>query len=182
MRANVDSVNLRTFMRELARLSRAAGRVYLTGGACAVLLEWRPVTIDVDLKIIPDSGTLLTAIRDLKEKLDINVEFASPDDFIPALPGWQERSRFIVREHSLDYYHYDFYAQCLSKIERGHRKDLADVQNMLTSGLVEPAKLRNLFDQIEPELLRYPAIDPTDFRRALETTLAGTAGSAEGRA
>lgn len=172
MRSNVDSVNLRTFMRELARLSRAAGRVYLTGGASAVLLEWRPVTIDVDLKIVPDSGAVLTAIRDLKEKLDINVEFASPEDFIPALPGWEERSRFIVREHQLDYFHYDFYAQCLSKIERGHRKDLADVHSMLSSGLVEPAKLRALFDRIEPELLRYPAINPAKFRHALETTIA----------
>ena len=54
-----------------------------------------------------------------KGRLNINVEFASPDDFIPELPGWQERSRFIVREHSLDYFHYDFYAQCLAKIERG---------------------------------------------------------------
>ena len=172
MRANVDSLNLRTFMRELASLSRAEGRVYLTGGATAVLLNWRATTVDVDLKIIPDSGPVLTAIRDLKEKLNINVEFASPDDFIPALPGWQERSRFIVREHALDYYHYDFYAQCLAKIERGHRKDLADVASMLGSGLVEPAKLRSLFDRIEPELLRYPAIDPADFRRALETTIA----------
>ncbi len=172
MRGNVDSLNLRTFMRELAKLSRASGRVYLTGGASAVLLNWRPSTLDVDLKIIPDSGPILTAIRDLKDSLNINVEFASPDDFIPALPGWQERSRFIVREHLLDYYHYDFYAQCLAKIERGHRKDLADVNSMLSSGLVEPSKLRTLFDQIEPELLRYPAIDPADFRRALETTIA----------
>lgn len=172
MRATVDSLSLRTFMRELARLSRAEGRAYLTGGASAVLLGWRESTMDVDLKIIPDSGPVLRAIRDLKESLNINVEFASPDDFIPELPGWRDRSRFIAREQTLDVYHYDFYAQCLSKIERGHRKDQADVKSMLSSGLVEPAKLLTLFNQIEPELLRYPAIDATGFRRAVETTIA----------
>src|SRR5687768_7058844 len=98
MRPNVDALNLRTFMRELAVLSRAEGRVYLTGGSTAVLLGWRPSTVDVDLKIIPDSGAVFTAIRDLKERLNINVELAAPSDFIPELPGWQERSRFIVRE------------------------------------------------------------------------------------
>jgi hypothetical protein len=174
MRSNVDALNVRTFMRELAMLSRATGRVYLTGGASAVLLGWRENTLDVDLKIIPDSGSVLTAIRDLKERLNINVEFASPDDFIPEVPGWQERSRFIVREHTLDFYHYDFYSQCLAKIERGHRKDFADVASMLSTGLVEKAKLLALFERIEPELLKYPAIDPDDFRRALETTIAPT--------
>ena len=174
MRSTVDALNLRTFMRELATLSRAQGRAYLTGGATAVLLGWRSSTMDVDIKIIPDSGDVLTAIRDLKEKLNINVEFASPDDFIPALPGWQDRSKFIVRERTLDFYHYDFYAQCLAKIERGHRKDLSDVNNMLSAGLVERSKLLELFNRIEPELLRYPAIDPADFRRVLETTIAPT--------
>lgn len=172
MRPPVDSVNLRTFMRELGRLSGVEGRAYLTGGATSVLLGWRETTMDVDLKIIPDSGPVLTAIRDLKERLNINVEFASPDDFIPELPGWRERSRFIVQAQALDFYHYDFYAQCLSKIERGHRKDVADVRNILSTGLVEPAKLLALFNQIEPELLRYPAITPANFRRAVETTIA----------
>ena len=172
MRPNVDALNLRTFMRELASLSRAEGRVYLTGGATAVLIGWRATTVDVDLKVIPDSNAILMAIRDLKERLNINVELASPGDFIPELPGWQERSSFIGREGTLDFYHYDFYAQCLSKIERGHRKDLADVENMIRSGLVEREKLRTLFETIEPELFRYPAIDPADFRRAVETTIA----------
>lgn len=159
-------------MRELATRSRAEGRVYLTGGASAVLLEWRAKTVDVDVTIIPDSYAVFIAIRDLKEQLNINIEFASPTDFIPELPGWQDRSKFIVREGKLDFYHYDFYAQCLAKIERGHRKDLADVACMLSSGLVERIRLRELFERIEPELIRYPAIDARDFRRAVESTIA----------
>jgi len=172
MREAVSQDSLRAFMRELAMRSRAEGRVYITGGGSAVLLRWREKTVDVDVTIIPESNAVLSAIRDLKDELNINVEFASPRDFIPELPGWQERSKFIAREGKLDFFHYDFYAQCLAKIERGHRKDLADVQSMLNDGLVEKPRLGELFAAIEPELLRYPAIDARDFRRRVESTIA----------
>ena len=65
--------------------------------------------------------------------------------------------------------HYDFYAQALAKVERGHARDLADVRAMLERGLVEPARLRELFAAIEPMLYRFPAVDPPTFRAALET-------------
>jgi hypothetical protein len=72
-----------------------------------------------------------------------------------------------VREGKLSFHHYDFYAQALAKIERGHDIDRRDVQDMLASGVVKPAKLLELFEAIEPELYRYPAIDPARFRRAV---------------
>jgi hypothetical protein len=31
-------------------------------------------------------------------ELELNVELAAPDQFIPEVPGWRERSRFVVRE------------------------------------------------------------------------------------
>lgn len=167
MREPVDAERLRRFMRELALRSRATGRVYLTGGASAVLLEWRTSTVDVDITIIPDDDRVLRVLPELKESLHINVELASPAHFIPPLPGWEERSPFIVREGTLSFHHYDFYSQCLSKIERGHRKDQLDVAAMLRSGLVEARRLLALFEQIEPELYRYPAIDAATFRRAV---------------
>lgn len=167
MREAVDAGRLRRFMRELAVRSRASGRVYLTGGASAVLLEWRASTVDIDITIIPDDDRVMRVIPELKESLQINVELASPAHFIPPLPGWEERSPFIAREGTLSFHHYDFYSQCLSKIERGHRKDQLDVAAMLSSGLVEPSQLLALFQRIEPELYRYPAIDPGTFRRAV---------------
>lgn len=167
MREPVDAERLRRFMRELARRSRATGRVYLTGGASAVLLEWRTSTVDVDITIIPDDDRVLRVLPELKESLQINVELASPAHFIPPLPGWEERSPFIAREGTLSFHHYDFYSQCLSKIERGHRKDQLDVAAMLRSDLVEPHRLLALFEEIEPELYRYPAVDAATFRRAV---------------
>jgi hypothetical protein len=167
MREPVNSTLVRRFMRDLAMLSAGAGRVYLTGGASAVLLGWRDTTVDIDLKILPEDDRVLRVIPALKEKLGINVEIASPSDFIPPLPGWEERSPFIQREGTLSFHHYDFYAQCLAKMERGHRKDQADVKRMIDSGVVKPERLRELFEAIEPELYRYPAIDPASFRQAV---------------
>lgn len=159
-------------MRALGRGITEPCRVYFTGGTTAVLLGWRGSTIDIDLKLIPDSNELLRALPRLKEELEINVEIASPDDFIPALPGWQERSAFIRQEGALTFLHYDFYAQALAKIERGYERDLADVREMFASELIKPQRLRELFDAIEPLLYRYPAISPTAFRQALEQALA----------
>jgi hypothetical protein len=167
MREPVTSTRIASFMRELAAASRGTGRVYLTGGATAVLLGWRESTLDIDIKVIPDDDRVLRAIPELKERLHLNVELASPADFIPPLPGWEERSRFIAKEGTLFFHHYDFYAQCLAKIERGHRKDGADVQMMLEEGLVDRARLIELFTSIEPELYRYPALDPASFRNAV---------------
>lgn len=158
-------------MRVLAARSGAAGRVYLTGGASAVLLDWRTSTLDIDLSIFPEDDRILRVIPALKELLNVNVELASPADFIPPIPGWQDRSPFIAREGALSFHHYDFYTQCLAKIERGHRKDLMDVRAMLDASLVVREKLEDMFSRIEPELFRYPAIDPASFRRAVESAL-----------
>jgi len=160
-------------MRALARETNVEGRVYLTGGASAVLLGWRTNTLDIDVKLIPDHERVLRAIADLKERLQVNVEQASPDDFIPPLPGWEDRSPFIAREGKLSFHHYDFYAQALAKIERAHEIDRRDVAQMIASGLVDRARLMELFVAIEPDLYRYSAIDPRRFRRRVETIVAG---------
>jgi hypothetical protein len=137
----------------------------------AVLEGWRASTIDVDLKMVPEQDEVFRAIPRLKEELSINVELASPPDFIPELPGWDDRSRAIRTEGSLTFCHYDFYAQVLAKIERGHATDLEDVEQMIRRGLVDPARLLELFHAIEPQLVRYPALDPASLRKAVEATV-----------
>lgn len=44
----------------------------------------------------------------------------------------------------------------------------ADVGAMFTKGLIEVGELLRLFSQIEPELYRFPAIDPPSFRRRVK--------------
>jgi hypothetical protein len=154
-------------MRALGSDVKTGARVYLVGGATAVLLGWRESTIDVDLKAIPD-GELLKSLPALKEQFKINIELASPGDFIPEAPGWQERSQFIRREGNLDFFHYDFYMQALAKIERAHQTDLDDVREMVQRRLIEPDRLLEVFTSIESQLYKYPALDPKRFRRLVE--------------
>ena len=155
-------------MRALGDSVKGDARVYLTGGATAVLMGWRDTTIDIDLTFVPESDDVFRAIARLKDELGINVELAAPAHFIPALPGWETRSRFIKQEGRLAFYHYDFYALALAKIERGHAQDRTDVTAMFRSGLIVPERLLALFEAIAPDLHRFPAIDPESFRRAVD--------------
>ncbi len=154
-------------MREFGAEAREAGRVYFTGGATAVLHGWRESTIDLDIRMVPEQDALFRALQELKERLEINVELASPDHFIPVRTGWEDRSPFIAREGRLSFHHFDLYAQALAKIERGHAQDVVDVAELLARGLVDRPGLLDYFQAIEPALYRYPAIDPPTFRRAL---------------
>lgn len=165
MRPPVDASRIRELAHRLGRVARDQVRIYLTGGATAVLEGWRGSTIDVDVRLEPEADEVLRELTVLKERLEINVELASPPDFIPELPGWRERSPLAFRDGNVDVHHFDPYSQALSKIERGFAQDLEDVRAMIDRGLVEPARLRELYDAIEPELYRYPAIDPAAFRR-----------------
>jgi hypothetical protein len=168
MRRPVDGGRIREFLRALGAEAREETRLYLTGGATAVLIGWRGSTIDLDIKLEPESDRLLRALPELKRRLELNVELAAPDHFIPELSGWRERSRFIGREGRLSVLHYDFYAQALAKIERGHALDREDVCELLARGLVEARELVRRFEEIAPRLYRFPAIDPAAFRRALD--------------
>jgi hypothetical protein len=171
MRPAVDGARIRTLARELGRVARGPVRIYLTGGSTAVLEGWRESTVDIDLRFEPEADELMRALPALKERLAINIELASPPDFIPELPGWRERSPLLFTEGSVSVHHFDPYSQALSKIERGFRHDLADLDAMIERGLVDPPRLRALYEQIEPELYRYPAIDPPTFRRKIGAAL-----------
>ena len=155
-------------MASLGRAAPSDGVCYLVGGVTAVLLGWRETTIDVDIELDPEQDELLRALPEIKEQLRLNVELASPRHFLPLPEGWRERSPSAGREGRLTFKHFDLYSQALAKIERGHSRDLEDVTAMLERGLVEPIALRRYFEEIEPQLYRFPAIDPADFRARLE--------------
>lgn len=131
------------------------------------------MTIDIDLKLDPEPAGVFDALQQLKERLDINIELAAPDDFIPKLPGWRERSEYIAVHGHIEFYHYDFYSQALAKIERFHSRDQSDIAEMFERGLVERRKLLELFNEIEPDLKRYPAIEQHAFRHRVEDLTGG---------
>jgi hypothetical protein len=133
-----------------------------------VLEGWRASTVDVDVRFEPDSEEALRRIAGLKEELGVNVELASPLDFLPPLPGWEGRSRFRMREGNLEVFDFDPYSQPLAKLSRGFELDLEDVGSMVGVGLVGPAKLLELYEEIEQELFRFPSVEPKRLRAAVE--------------
>lgn len=165
MRTEASADRIREFLRRFGRKVRGPGTVFLTGGATALLLGWRSATLDIDMSMDPEPRGAFEAIALLKEDLDLNIEIVSPADFLPRLPGWRERCLFIESVGDVQFLHYDPCSQALSKLERGHQRDLEDVRAMVRLGLVKVDDLLRLEKAIEPELLRFPALDPGEFRR-----------------
>lgn len=161
-------------MAELARTAprEARFRVYLVGGGTAVLAGWRSATIDADL--CADRDEVFRDIQGIKERLQLNIEFARPEDFVPALSGTAERHRFIERVGRVDFYHYDPYAQLLSKVVRGFRKDLLDAERFVHSGWVDPRRFRDLVAAIpDSAYSRHPNLSRASVLGEVDAFLTG---------
>jgi hypothetical protein len=74
----------------------------------------------------------------------------------------------VFRDGKLDVHHFDPYSQVLSKLERGFAHDLDDVRELIARAYADRRLLGELFRAIQPELYRYPAIDPREFARRVE--------------
>jgi hypothetical protein len=159
-------------MRELDRTAPPGERfeVFILGGGTAVLAGWRASTIDVDL--YAEREEVFRDVQGIKERLRLNVEFVRPEHFVPALEGSAVRHIFIDRVGTVDFYHYDPYAQLLSKIVRGFRKDLLDAEQFVRSGMVNPGRFRELVRQVpDSAYARYPNLSSSSVRAVVEEFL-----------
>jgi hypothetical protein len=168
MRSTVDPQKIEQLMKALGREARGTGSIYFTGGASALLMGWRSSTVDIDIRLDPEPPGIFQAIAKLKQELDINIELASPQDFLPPLPGWRERSIYIGKQGGISFYHYDFTAQALAKLSRNYNRDMDDVKAMYAQKLFSLEKLRDCFELIESELIRFPALEPELLKNKIE--------------
>jgi hypothetical protein len=113
VRDAADAERIRSLARELGRAVAPGTKMYLTGGATAVLEGWRKSTVDIDVRFEPDSDAALNRIGEIKERLAVDMELASPLDFLPPLDGWRERSIFRFREGNLEVF--DFAAAAVRR-------------------------------------------------------------------
>jgi hypothetical protein len=171
VRELVDRARVARVMTALASHADRETNVYFTGGVTAVLSGWRTSTIDIDLIAVPDSGAMMRALPSIKEQLSVNLELAAPSHFIPVPAGWEDRSPVIEKIGPVTFHHFDLCAQALAKLERRHDRDWRDVREMLSRGLIARERVLEYFLLIEPELYRFPAIDPPTFRKAVEEAL-----------
>ena len=173
----IDRDSVLAVLREIGSLATAPGSVLVCGGTSAILEGWRETTIDLDLSFAAEPGAFFEALAQVKKRFDISIDLLSPSAFVPLLPGAEERHELIGTYGLVTFAHFDFYTQALSKIQRGHTRDLADVQAMLRANKIVPAIFQDLFNAIEPELIRYPAIDPESLRIRLLQLLKDTHAS-----
>lgn len=159
VRRSLSRKRVRDLMKELARSAphRGSFRVFFVGGGTAVLAGWRESTIDADL--YSDTEAIFHDVQAIQERLQLSIEFARPEDFVPALTGSASRHVFIETIGKVDFYHYDPYAQLLSKLVRGFNRDMLDASSFVRSGMVDPERFRALVDAIpEAAYAKYPAL------------------------
>jgi len=172
MRAELTAERLSALMRELARTAPRgkAYRVYLVGGGTAVCAGWRASSVDADL--YAEEEAVFRDIQGIKERLNINVEFARPEDFVPALRGSARRHVFIETVGRVSYFHYDPCAQVLSKVVRGFERDMDDARQFVRSRMVDPRALRDLVEGIpEAAYAKYPSLSRAAVVQAVEAFL-----------
>jgi len=159
-------------MQELARTAPGRGRyrVFLVGGASALHAGFRDSTIDADL--YSDDEAVFRDVQGIKERLQLNIEFARPESFVPALAGSEERHVFIETIGKVSFYHYDPYAQLLAKVVRGFHRDVQDARAFLDSGMVDAERFRSLVSAIpDAAYARYPTLSRGAVRAAVEAFL-----------
>jgi hypothetical protein len=144
-------------------------RLYLVGGTTMVYEGLRDQSLDIDITYEIDpafESEFAQTVRRLKDELQVNVEEASPGDFIPLPSGWKDRAKFVGRFGQIDTFHFDLYSTALSKIERGREGDYQDVLALLGSGQIALTELRAAFEQILPRIERESLKrNPERFRR-----------------
>jgi hypothetical protein len=134
-------------MRELARWAKPkrSYRIYLVGGGTAVLEGWRESSIDADLYAQQDD--IFRDVQNIKERLNLNIEFARPEDFVPPLAGSENRHVLAETVGRVSFYHYDPYAQLLSKVVRGfarrRRCQIVRRERDGGSGAIQDPRARN---------------------------------------
>lgn len=174
VRNELTKERLSDLMRAIARSAPSGGsyRVYLVGGGTAVWCGWRAASVDADFHT--DQEEVFRDVQELKKKLNLNIEFARPEHFVPALPGADSRHMFVEKVGSVEFFHYDPYSQCFSKIVRGFTRDLDDAGHFVTSGMVVAEKLRDLVRRIDDSAFaRYPSLSPEAIRDVVEAFVKG---------
>ena len=167
MRPGVDKAAIEAFLQQLGRTFHKPARLYLVGGAALVHLGVRPgFTQDIDIQVGGiNEGELIVAIQGLIQQMQVNVEFASPADFMPLPSQWETHARFVGRYGMIDVFYFDFYSIALSKIERGNSRDIADVKLLVQQGIITLNELDVAYQEVLSQLGkgRYPRITPQRF-------------------
>jgi hypothetical protein len=161
MRNNATKADIEKFLNALGKVFRKPGRLYLAGGAALVHMGLRPgSTLDIDVVIETTAeDEMVKAIRQLVEQMQLNIEFSSPEDFIPLPSQWMAHAKYIGRYGSLDAFYFDFYSLALSKISRGSDRDLIDIKLLVQQKIITMEELDAAYQEVLPRMGKRPYIN-----------------------
>jgi hypothetical protein len=166
-RPSVDKTAIESFLQQLGRTFRKPGRLYLVEGTALVHAGVRPgFTQDIDIQVSgANEGELIVAVQRLIQQMQINIEFASPADFIPLPSQWEMHAQYVGRYGGVDVFYFDFYSIALSKIERGNSRDIDDVKLLVQQGIITLKELDAAYREVLAQLGQghYPRITPQRF-------------------
>ena len=123
-------------------------------------------TQDIDIQVSgANEGELIVAIQRLIQQMQVNVEFASPSDFMPLPSQWESHARYVGRYGGVDVFYFDFYSIALSKIERGNNRDIADVKLLVQQNIITLDELDTAYQEVLAQLGqgKYPRVTPQRF-------------------
>lgn len=172
MRQRTDRERLRRFLEALGRRLRRPVRFYLVGGSVLIDLGLRGSTVDIDYVASADDpadvADLEQTIRVLKNELDVNVEPASPADFLPMPRSVLDRSRYVGRQGRLEVFYYHLPSQVIAKAARGLEQDLADAERLITAGEVAWSDVEETWQEIRASRTGWIRYEPDEIEKRLE--------------
>lgn len=171
MRQRTDRALLHRFLTALGRRLRRPVRFYLVGGSVLIDLGLRPATFDIDYVADADDPAAMddleAAIRALKNELSVNVEPASPADFLPVPRSALARSRFVGQWGVVSVYYYHLPSLVIAKAARGLEQDLTDVERLIRAGELEWAEVEETWAEIRSRSTGWLRYEPDDIEQRL---------------
>ncbi|MGH2535025.1 MAG: DUF6036 family nucleotidyltransferase [Thermomicrobiales bacterium] len=172
MRRRTDQAHLRRFLEALGRRVRRPLRFYLVGGSVLIDLGLRPATLDIDYVADADDPETLAqlelAIRSLKIELDVNVEPASPADFLPIPSSALDRSRYVGQFGPVAVYYYHLPSLIIGKAARGLEQDLADAVRLIRAGEVDWEEVEATWREVRASPAGWLRYEPAEVEQRLE--------------
>jgi hypothetical protein len=155
------------FLTRLGATYQSPAILYLLGGSALCLLGSPRRTEDIDYTFaLPEEQLkdLEATIQQLADEMELELELAPIDEFIPLPLDADKRHQSIGRYGNLRVYTYDPYSIALSKIARGFDADLEDILFLLNKDLIEMTQLEEFVTAAIPDALGFD-IEPQEMKQ-----------------
>jgi hypothetical protein len=163
----VSHENIEQFLHLLARQFPEPSNLYLTGNTVFAHMGLRPGTTNILQLVVEttDEERMIALMQRCANSLHLNVEFSSPEDFIPIPWTWQDQAKYIGPYGYIDVFYFDFVSLALSKIAQGSQSDLNDVWLLVQQRLLSLHALDDAYLEVQPRMGRkpYDHIQPAQF-------------------